>query len=64
MKSIPGGPRIWEVFGKTTASHSLPTLSITTPSPPSQTYLTDPPFHLTLKTRDNFFLTLLIVGYL
>ena len=53
----PGGPRVWEVVGKTTASHSPPTLSITTPSPPSQTYLTVPPLHLTPTSRDTFFLT-------
>ena len=53
----PGAPRIWEVVGKTTASHSPPTLYITTPSPPSQTCLTDPPLHLILLTRETFFLT-------
>ena len=42
---------------RTAASHSHPTLSITTPSPPSQTYFTDPPLHLTLTARDTFFLT-------
>ena len=47
---------MWERI-KTTASHSPPTLSITTFSSPSQTYLTDPPLHLTLTTRDAFFLT-------
>ena len=33
----------------------LPTLSITTPTPQSQTYLTDLPFYLTLSTRESFF---------
>ena len=41
----------------TAASHFPPTLSITTPSPLSQTYLTDAPLHLTLTSRDTFFLT-------
>ena len=41
----------------TAASHSLPTLFKTIPSPPSQTDLTDPPLHLTLATRDTSFLT-------
>ena len=52
QKPFQGGPRIWEVVGRTTASHSPTTLSITTPSPPSQTSL-----HLTLTARDTFFLT-------
>ena len=43
-----------------TVSHSPPTLSITTPSPPSQTFLTDPPLHHTLTTRDTFFLILCV----
>ena len=42
---------------RTAASHSPLTLNITTPSLLSQTYLTDPPLHLTLSTRDIFFLT-------
>ena len=46
----------------TTASHFPPTLSITTSSPPSQTYLTDPPLHFTLTTRDTFLQTAILVG--
>ena len=44
---------------RTTASHSPHTLSITTPSAPSQTYFTDHPLHLTLRltARETFFLT-------
>ena len=38
-------------------SHSPPTLSITIPSPLSQSYLTVPPLHLTLSTRETFYLT-------
>ena len=57
MKPDPVGPRIWEVVGLQ-ASHSPPTPSITTPSPLSQTYLIyPPPLHLTLSTRDTFFLS-------
>ena len=41
----------------TKTSHSPSTLSITTPSPLSQTYLTDPTLYLTLTARDTFFLT-------
>ena len=40
-----------------TTSHYPPTLSITTPSPPSQTYIPPPPLHLTLMGRETFFLT-------
>ena len=56
--------QIWSVitlfrlaWHQTKASHSPPTLSITTPSPPSQIYITDPPLHLTLTSHDTFFLT-------
>ena len=54
LKPVPGGPWIWEVAGLQTY-HSLPILSIATPSPPSQPYLTDPPpLHLTPSTRAFF----------
>ena len=42
---------------RTTTSQTPPTLSITTPSPPFQTYLPPPPLHLTLTVRETLFLT-------